>query len=265
MILTYAALSHMGYIRKQNEDSLFVNGVITPYLVRGSTFCLEGETTNTAAFSVCDGMGGEAKGADASHLMVNQLEKHMPKIVNGIETQLQAAVDEAHEQMEQSGLRMGTTMALLLVSKEGAVPYNIGDSRIYCLQKNQFCQLSRDHTWAEEKIRTKELSPEQANADPNRNKLLRCIGIGSMHQVEKHPVLHGEFRCLICSDGLTDMVSDQEIAQILQQSATASQGAEILVQQALHRGGVDNISVIVIDRKQRPSFFSRWLKPKKRR
>ncbi|MFI3312695.1 MAG: protein phosphatase 2C domain-containing protein [Eubacteriales bacterium] len=268
MILTYSARSHVGRIRKQNEDSLLSGGVITPYLLMGSTFCLDGKETNPAAFAVCDGMGGESRGADASHLMVNHLVKYMEQLPQGSDQNpivpLQDAIDEAHEKMVNSGLRMGTTMALLLVTKEGTVPYNVGDSRIYCLQKGQFSQLTRDHTWAEEQIRLKEKTPEEVKADPNRNKLIRCIGIGSKHQAEAYPMLHGTYRCLICSDGLTDMVSDSEISRILQESSTTKQAAERLVQQALYYGGADNVSVIVIDSEQPPSFFSRWRKPKKR-
>lgn len=254
MILQYAAQSHMGYGRAENQDNLYANGVTTVYPPTTSAFSLSGRAKPPAVFAVCDGMGGEANGAQASHVAVKQLRQEIEGLGNPRQRDSAVLhwVETAHHQLTQTGLRMGTTMALAVSTAMGFACYNVGDSPIYCLTQKRFYKVSHDHNWGNLQRSLGQLSDQEIRHHKSRNKLVRCIGIGQAYQPEAYPLIREPCRILLCSDGLTNMVTEAEIEAILRQTALANQATSQLLQLALQRGGLDNISIIVVDRKSNP-------------
>jgi protein phosphatase len=255
MTVEYSARSHVGKVRENNEDNLYVDGIILASDVRERPFTIDGITNLPTIFAVCDGMGGEDDGEIASLLAVQTLLNYERKIKTARPKQLnetiQSYVDEISESIrsetDKSGKRTGTTLALVVVAKNGLFCFNIGDSRIYCYQKAELKQITNDHTLIAEKIKNGIIEASQAAGVAGGNKLTRCIGIGNNSNTESYPTITGKCRALICSDGLTDMVNPAEIENILRESERTANAADYLLDTALRFGGKDNTTVIVID------------------
>lgn len=144
--------------------------------------------------------------------------------------------------------KMACTAELLVLVREGFVLGHVGDSRTYCLRNNEFKQVTRDHSYIQDKIEKGEISPEDAKNHPLRNVILQAVGA----EKEIFPDLmtirvHSGDLFLLCSDGLTDMVSDEQVKEILDSSSySLSQKTTKLVDLANQEGGFDNITVILI-------------------
>jgi protein phosphatase len=158
--------------------------------------------------------------------------------------------------MREKTVRMGTTMALALIAEDGVFTYGVGDSRIYALCGEKLRLLSEDHTLVMQKVKMGLLNEEQARKDKDWHKLTRYLGIfqDEMHiAAEAFPALApGACRLLLCSDGLTDLVLDDQIVEILCTHANQDDAAEALLQAALQGGGKDNCTCIVIDIAEEP-------------
>lgn len=252
-IVNYSARSHVGLRRENNEDNLFANGVCLPVGVGNRPFSLDGVANVPSVFAVCDGMGGEQAGEIASLAAVETLHKSEEELRRAPPKQLDQAVQQyvlrAHQtiQTKMQGERSGTTLALVVFTTSGARCFNLGDSKIFLQQGNRFRQITHDHTVYADRLRMGQRPKGNERAD---RRLTRCIGIGEPKPVEAYPVISGNFRLLICSDGLSDMVVPQEISNILAAAPYAA-AADRLVQAALDNGGRDNITVIVLDVKRR--------------
>ncbi|MDQ1375037.1 MAG: family protein phosphatase, partial [Actinomycetota bacterium] len=207
-------------------------------------------------FAVADGMGGHAAGEVASLTAVEALKAAFPR--NESADGLADAVREANRAVwrraaEQPELRgMGTTVtATALVDDEGEellAICNVGDSRGYLLRDGELDQITEDHSLPEEMVRRGELSPEEAATHPQRHILTRVLGMDEEIEVDCFRVLpyRGD-RILLASDGLTNEVSDDQIASILRRLSDPEEAAAELVRQAKANGGSDNITVVVID------------------
>jgi protein phosphatase len=154
--------------------------------------------------------------------------------------------------MRETPGRMGTTLAMAVVAGDKIRTYAIGDSRIYLLKKGKLRQLSMDHTIAEQKISLGLLTREEARVHRDRHKLTNCIGVFEDEFEAAADILPPQpatekCRMLICSDGLTDMVSDDRIRKIMLSSRGAAKAGESLVEAALEGGGADNVTCIVFD------------------
>jgi protein phosphatase len=142
---------------------------------------------------------------------------------------------------------MGTTMTLLDIQDGVATIGHVGDSRAYLLRDGQMEQMTIDHTVAAEYVARGELSPEEAVGHPQRHMLTRTLGLSRFVNVDEHTIdLKAGDRVMLCSDGLTEMVSDAQIAEALA-SGTADEVVWQLVEMANEAGGVDNITVAVVD------------------
>lgn len=252
-IVNYSARSHVGLLRKNNEDNLFANGVRLSPDLGNRPFSLDGVTDVPSVFAVCDGMGGEESGEVASLMAVETLHKLEGELRCAPAGQLDQAVQQytqrAHQaiQARMQGERSGTTLALAVFTASGAYCFNLGDSKIFFHQGKHFRQVTHDHTVDAERRRMGVQPQKGRRAD---RRLTRCIGIGEPKLAEAYPAISGNFRLLICSDGLSDMVAPHVISGIL---ATASHtaAADQLIQAALDNGGRDNVTVIVLDVKRR--------------
>lgn len=253
MMIEYSARSHVGRVRENNEDNLYVDGVMLTPDIRECPFTIDGYANYPAIFAVCDGMGGEDYGEIASLTAVQKLlaADGIIKTANSkqLDETIQSLVSDITEAINSDTVsscnRMGTTLALAVIIENEIYCFNMGDSRIYALHKGDFRQITNDHT------------PDGGAS----NKLTRCIGIGEVMAAESYPSIPGNSRILICSDGLTDMVSTTEIENILRVSEKTVNAADYLLNTALVNGGKDNVTVIVADTKDsKISFFRGFAK-----
>ena len=223
--------THVGKIRKNNEDSLIV---------------IEPET-----FVVADGMGGAAAGEVASGLLVDTVKNFLPLVPEPWNEEIlkksvlkanAAILKKARENPELKG--MGTTATILHFYQGQAYFAHIGDSRIYRLRNLRFEQITEDDSYVETLVRSGEITPEEARVHPMKNILTQAVGAIEDIEVEtgNFAVEAGDIY-LLCTDGLTNMVEDWNIGKILLESENP---ADDLIQAALDGGGHDNISVITV-------------------
>ena len=237
-----AAKSDMGRVRQNNEDSLLVDEQL-------------------GLLIVADGMGGHAGGEVASAVAVQAIAAYMkghlagPAPADHTAALLQAAIrtaDEAiwsiaHAHRQLRG--MGTTVVLALCQGDRVHIAHVGDSRAYLLHHGELRQLTEDHSVVAQLIKAGRLTPRRARSHPLRHQITRSLG-GQEAVAELQCVIwQGGDYLLLCSDGLTTMVEDHHIAELILQGGTDVQAAcEALVARANANGGQDNISVILAHR-----------------
>lgn len=249
--VNYAARSHLGLQRDNNEDNLLADGVILPPSLGNCAFSLDGTAAVPAIFAVCDGLGGEAAGETASRLTVEALAADRDAFLSvapqELEGVVQSCVRRAHMAVKAStppGRRSGSTLALAVLTHRGVRCFNLGDSRIFCSRRERFWQVTHDHNvWADQ---LRMGIPPPADAQPD-HRLTRCVGIGHPQLAESYPMISAGCRLLLCSDGLTDMVAPSDISLILRESASPAAAADRLLQAALQNGGQDNVTVLTVE------------------
>jgi len=228
--------------RAANEDSVLV--------LSADVLCGAADTLMVVA----DGMGGRASGAAASKTAVETVSDcfkstasdgsaDLRKVLHGcLKSANRAVYSTAATRPELNG--MGTTCVLAAVRQGIAYYAHLGDSRAYLLRNGQIARLTEDHSFVAEKIRTGELTEEQARKSRFRNVITRAVGLSENADPESGSVeLKAGDVVLLCTDGLTTAVSDDEIAQILCTSAAPGEACDRLVSAALKRGSMDNITV----------------------
>lgn len=240
-----------GAVRSENQDNLVFCGRWrnTPDDVLFSASACEEE----GLFAVCDGMGGEQFGAEASLLAAQALAGVSAEEFSRRSTCLLQAVNRSIcTLMEQRQTRIGTTFAGLWVFGGQAGTVNLGDSRVYRLRTGVLELLSRDHTHVQRLLDMGAITPQQAAVHPGRHRLTQHLGIFPEELVIQ-PQDTGPFallpgdRFLLCSDGLTDMLSEPEIVGLIARTASLATAAEHLYENAMARGGRDNITVLLVE------------------
>lgn len=228
---TYGARTDVGYSRDHNEDSLLVRPPL---------------------YAVCDGMGGHEAGEVASEIAVRQLELHAPAELDA--DALEAAVDEANlaiiravdDGVGREG--MGTTCTAAMLDGDHLVIAQCGDSRAYLLHAGVLQQITRDHSLVADLVERGEIQPEEARTHPWRSYITRALGLDPRIKPDLYELaVSAGDRLLLCSDGLYSMVEDGQIERILRTQADPQLAANALVEAALEGGGLDNVSVIVVD------------------
>jgi len=221
-----------GRVRSHNEDA---------YLVK------------PPFYAVADGMGGHAGGEIASRLALDSLAATLTlggdgqDAVRNALTQANVAVYQLSS-VEGPSHGMGTTCALLHIADGFAYVGHVGDSRIYVLRDNELIQLTRDHTVAIEMLDQGLLTEEQAMMDGSPGQLTRALGGSADVDVDVDSLdFVAGYRFLLCSDGLTAMVSDDDIRRILTETPNPQIAADRLVTAANAAGGNDNVTVLVVD------------------
>ncbi len=231
-IAEHAGTTDVGRQRSTNEDSLFVH---PPY------------------FAVADGMGGAKAGEVASRLAVEVLEEELARHPDDPpEAQLSEALQEANRRIfelstdDESRRGMGTTVTAARVHDREVSLGHVGDSRAYRLREGDLEQLTRDHSLVAELQRSGQLSAEAAEHHPQRSIITRALGPEPDVEVDTYTVPGREGDVfLLCSDGLTGMVSDDEMASIVRRAGSLDDAAESLVRAANQSGGKDNITVVL--------------------
>ena len=255
MRLWYSARSHLGLARDKNEDKLFADSVFQDSSNRSNQFCIDGYSEESVILAICDGMGGEDNGDIASQIAVEMLKESESEIKlssiknqeNAVQSYIDKVDNELHSMCRDTNLRMGTTLAMAIISNKGIRCFSLGDSRIYMFCKSGLTKITNDHTLTADKIKCGIITKEEEANDIDRHKLTKCIGIGYDHDAEKYKMYRRKCRLLICSDGLTDMVSESRIATLLKYYSDTSEAANELLKEALKNGGRDNISIILAD------------------
>ena len=248
--ISVEGLTDVGRKRKGNEDAHTVNPEQNLYVV-------------------ADGMGGHAAGEVASKIAVEAIEEFIA-LTSGNEeitwpfgldetisydgNRLKTAIRHANSKVleatrESTELEgMATTVAAILVDADVANLAHVGDSRIYRWNEGEMTLLTSDHSWVNEQIQTGVISPEQARSHPLRNVVTRALGgrADLLVDVQALTMVPGDV-LLICSDGLTTMIPDDDISAILGRAdGDIARAAKELVDEANDRGGEDNITVVLL-------------------
>ena len=235
------SITDVGLERQANEDSCFVT-----------------ETPNGYLFVVCDGMGGHIGGAEASRIAVHSIVDFF--MANEYRDLRQALADSlfyangqilnfVYENPDLQG--MGTTACILLIQGNKAYFAHMGDSRIYlfCKQQQQLHRITQDHSFVQTLVDRGEITDEEAECHPEKNKILRALGIQEdiVPDVCTKPIqpANGDV-FLICSDGLSGMVDDEHLQQILQQKISLAKKGNKMLVAAKQAGGLDNITLQLI-------------------
>ena len=234
------SVTDVGLKRKINQDYAYVS--IHPV----------GNLSNL--FIVADGMGGHRAGDFASRYTVEELvntirddEEYNPiKIIrSAIQTANRNLIQKSSEEEEMRG--MGTTIVAATIVDHFLYVANVGDSRLYVVGED-IRQITRDHSLVEEMIRIGEINREQARKHPDKNIITRAIGVSKEVAVDFFDLKLGQDDIvLICSDGLTNMLEDDEIKEIIKSGSNISGIAGELIEKANINGGKDNIAVILVE------------------
>lgn len=250
--LSVAALSHVGKVRENNEDAFVVADLTGGALPLERPHARFDVGERGVLLAVSDGMGGAAAGEVASALVVDTLTREIkgapletPRDATLIEA-VQRAHEVVREQSEQYRAPMGATLTAVFVRAGRAYVAEVGDSRAYLVRAGQIAQVTHDQSMVQLLVDSGVMSEEEASHSPLRNVILQAMG----HQrdltvaVSKLELREGD-RLVLCSDGLTGHVSDDEIRDVVVRAERPEGAAEALVALANDRGGHDNITVIV--------------------
>lgn len=235
------AITDVGKRRELNEDYIYTSDKMI------------GNLSNL--FIVADGMGGHNAGDYASRYTVEKVIETVEELENerDIEEIMQEAIyranayiyEKARTDIKLSG--MGTTLVIASIKNQEVLVANIGDSRMYVINKN-ITQITKDHSLVEEMVTMGGLDKEAARNHPDKNIITRAIGVKEFVLADFFEVkLEKEDKILLCTDGLTNMLNDDEIHRIVQSNEDVETAAKALIAAANEKGGRDNIAVVLIE------------------
>ena len=205
-------------------------------------------------FVVADGMGGHKAGDVAARFAVETLVRcieSQKEELNPLRV-LQSAIETANEQLydkaqnDEALTGMGTTMVAAVIKEDTLFVANVGDSRLYVVGK-EIIQITRDHSLVEEMVRRGEIKREEARNHPNKNIITRAMGTSRKIVADCFEESLGGRKILMCSDGLTNMLMDEDIKIIMDQSGNLEEVGKQLVARANENGGMDNITVVLVN------------------
>lgn len=233
------SLTDIGKVREINQDSFAVD-------------------LETGLFLVADGMGGHAAGEKASQTAVEIITQKVKAGASGASNGqlldlLQTSIQEANREiinasMEDQSMRgMGTTATVLVAKGNQLYVGHVGDSRAYMVRNRRIDQITDDHSIVAQLVRARAITPQEAARHPYRNVITRCLGmqVDVEADTQQRELKSGD-RLLICSDGLSGLVSDDEMLQHVLSSTDPQKTCEDLVNLANERGGNDNITVVLV-------------------
>ncbi|MEL6442031.1 MAG: Stp1/IreP family PP2C-type Ser/Thr phosphatase [Cyanobacteria bacterium J06621_8] len=235
----FIGLTDTGVVRTANQDSYFVDDELGRF------------------FIVADGMGGHAGGQEASKIATEVIYAYLQEYWNSdLESAvlLKEAVEKANlaiiedQQIHPERRDMGTTVVTLIFRDEQPLCAHVGDSRLYRLRGSNLEQITDDHTWVGMALKKGEINAEQAKFHPWRHVLSQCLGREDLQQIDiqEFEMRSGD-RLLICSDGLTEEVTDEQIETALTNLKNCQETAQQLIDAAKAAGGSDNITVVIVE------------------
>lgn len=243
----FAGLTDQGLLRSVNQDAFYIDP--------GGRF-----------FIVADGMGGHAGGQEASQIATEVMQSYLDKHWDSAQSSsalLEGAFFKANEAILQDQRThpersdMGTTAVVVLFRQDSSQTSStksqtvwvahVGDSRLYRLRGSKLEQITEDHTWISRAVKAGHLTLDQARNHPWRHVLSQCLGRQDLQEIDIQPLeVQPADRLLLCSDGLTEELSDSSIASHLKSIRACDQAAQALVNAAKDKGGRDNITVVIV-------------------
>ena len=234
------ALTDVGRKRLVNQDTVYISD--TPVGVLPNLYI------------VADGMGGEKAGDYASKSLIGYMLTYIEHTIKMPVTAIQGAIEYANANLFAEGSKnpnlsgMGTTVVAASIIDNTLHVFNVGDSRCYVLDENSISQITKDHSLVEMLVSKGEITRESAEYKENKSKITRAVGAEERVLIDSFEVdLAGNEYVLLCSDGLTNMVDDRKIFNIISSSAGVKSSAKRLVEEANLSGESDNISILLID------------------
>ena len=240
-------LTDVGQVRTVDEDSI---------LAADLSFGVNSESSKFLLLAVADGMGGHAKGEEASKIALNAIARAViPDLLNntpftkilekGIQNANQDILDYTAKNPEASG--MGTTSVCAVVKDNQIHLANVGDSRAYRVSDDEICRVTKDHSYVQALIDEGEITEEQAREHPRKNEITRAVGIMPSIEVDTMKLtLDSDESLLLCCDGVIAHLSDDDIHKIIRNSPDPQTACQEIVDMANERGGSDNISLIIL-------------------
>ena len=229
--ISWGARSDVGLVRGHNEDSFLLRAPL---------------------FMVSDGMGGHASGEVASSIAIETVGEQAPGTADDV--LLGAAVESANMSVIEASEQgigkpgMGCTATAVLIEGNRMAVAHVGDSRAYVLRQGTLVRITHDHSYVEELVDSGQITADEARTHPSRSIITRALGSDpDMYADHFSLEVNDGDRVILCSDGLSSMISDAEIESLAVSSATPQQAADNLVAAALTAGGSDNVTVVVVD------------------
>ena len=240
-------LTDVGQVRTVDEDSI---------LAADLSFGVNSESSKFLLLAVADGMGGHAKGEEASKIALNAIASAViPDLLNntsftkilekGIQNANQDILDYTAENPEASG--MGTTSVCAVVKDNQIHLANVGDSRAYLVSDNEIRRVTKDHSYVQALVDEGEITEEQSREHPRKNEITRAVGIMPSIEVDTMKLTLGsDESLLLCCDGVIAHLTDEDIHKIINDSSDPQSACQKIVDTANERGGSDNISLIIL-------------------
>ncbi len=268
LLIKGAVSSYIGVSRKNNEDNYFLNGKYAQYDDDNQNSSAFQPLVQSGIFGIFDGMGGQSKGEFASLCAAKTLSEYAEDVLNDphyIELYVNDVNHQICHEMNRIHKQIGSTMAILCIHNGIANAYNLGDSCIYHLSGNTLTKLSHDHTVAEQLYQNGLLTRTESRKDIRRHQLTRHLGIPTdkahlkVHRNSSLKIANGDM-FLLCTDGISDILSENDIQLIMQQSdGKCRKAVEMMIQKAVEKGSSDNITAIVlkaVKKMNKNHFFS---------
>ena len=241
--MLFGVATDIGRVRKVNEDNFFI-----------------GTDENFPYIVVADGMGGHRAGEVASRMAIEVIDTELTKNLNTdldyvevgeVIRQAFISANSAIYTYSKANFKvmgMGTTLTLAMVYQNKIIIAHVGDSRVYALSNKAIKQITKDHSYVQELVQRGEITKEQAKNHPQKNYITRAMGVEDIIKVDIIIKPYNGEKLVACSDGLTNMLDDDEIFDIINGATDSQTAAETLVEKANEAGGYDNITVAVMER-----------------
>ncbi|MBQ7986003.1 MAG: Stp1/IreP family PP2C-type Ser/Thr phosphatase [Clostridia bacterium] len=239
------AYSDTGRVRKINEDSFFSY-----------------RNENLMGAMVADGMGGHAKGEVASKMATMLIKDHIIRMFDPdmdyveLGEMIRRAFIDANAQIyeysrhKENSEGMGTTASMAFIFKGKLIVVHVGDSRVYTVKNGEIQQITTDHSLVQELLARGRITSDDAKNHPQKNVITRAIGTDASIKVDVRIVDYNDETVIVSSDGLTNLVSDTQIMEIINECDDLQAGVEELVALANKKGGMDNITCIAFDKRE---------------
>lgn len=237
--MDYAFLTDIGKLRRQNEDSVYINDKKLSFAI------------------VADGMGGHKAGEIASRMAVDTIKSSLnrgritdkTKIDDKLRKAFELANKKIYDYAEENSklMGMGTTTVVAVIHNGKLTVANVGDSRAYIIKDNEIRQISEDHSYVWQLVMKGEITENQARRHPKRNYITRAMGTEKNVPVDVFSEEWNGGTVLLCSDGLSGLLDNYEMRNIVNEAESLQEAAEKLVSLANERGGNDNISVALME------------------
>ena len=237
---TFHGSTHRGRVEESNEDSI-------------------GWDIGHQVWLVADGMGGHARGEVASGLIRDTILDDLRG-----DASLKQSILDAHRAVLNAAAgdeeAMGSTVVAIQIRDGDCHVVWVGDSRVYLWRKKRLQRISKDHSFLELLLADGQITEEQARNHPKRSLVTQTLGMGDPVPDEEHVKLRQYDWLLLCSDGLTDELADEAIAEYLASTSEPKAAVTLLIQAALDSGGRDNVSVVIVESDQRTpaDLFAKW-------